>query len=85
MSFPNVIYGKYGWEKVETSTQKNVLGTRMVLPDGRVYRYVENAGTAIAGGAVVQAAAGTAAHDQDLIVVAASVGDTTVTINTSGT
>ena len=85
MSFPNVIYGKYGWEKSETSSQKHVLGTRMVLPDGRVYRYVETAGTNIAGGAVVQAAAGTAAHDQDLIVVAASAGDTTVTINTSGT
>ena len=85
MSFPNVIYGKYGWEKTETSSQKHVLGTRMVLPDGRVYRYVETAGSNIAGGAVVQAAAGTAAHDQDLIVVAASAGATTVTINTSGT
>jgi len=85
MSFPNVIYGKYGWEKTETSSQKHVLGSRMVLPDGRVYRYVETAGTDIAGGAVVQAAAGTAAHDQDLVVVAVSAGSTTVTINTSGT
>ena len=85
MSFPNVIYGKYGWEKTETSSQKHVLGSRMVLPDGRVYRYVETAGSNIAGGAVVQAAAGTAAHDQDLVVVAVSAGSTTVTINTSGT
>jgi hypothetical protein len=85
MAYLDFVTGKYGWEKVETSSQKHVLGTRMTLPDARVYRYVENAGTNIAGGAVVQAAAGTAAHDQDLIVVAASAGDTTVTINTSGT
>ena len=85
MSFPQTIMGKYGWEKTETSSQKHVLGSRMTLPDGRVYRYVETAGSNIAGGAVVQAAAGTAAHDQDLIVVAASAGATTVTINTSGT
>ena len=85
MSFPNAITGRYGWEKQETSDQRHVLGTRMILSDGRVYRYSEIGAADIAGGAVVQAAAGTAAHDQDLIVVAASAGDTTVTINTSGT
>jgi len=50
-----------------------------------VFRYVETGASDIAAGAVVQAAAGTAAHDKDLIVVAAAAGATTVTINTSGT
>ena len=83
MAFPNVIYGKYGWEKVETSSQKHVLGTRMILPDGRVYRYSEVGAADIAGGAVVQAPAGTAAHDQDLTVAAVSAGSTTVTLSGS--
>jgi len=83
MSFPNGIYGKYGFEKDTTSSQKHVLGTRMELPDGRVFRYSEIGGSNIAAGAVVQAAAGVAAHDQDLLVAAASAGDTTVTLSGS--
>ena len=83
MAFPNVIYGKYGWEKVETSSQKHVLGTRMILPDGRVYRYSEVGAADIAGGAVVQAPAGTAADDQDKLVAAVSAGSTTVTLSQS--
>tara|TARA_R110002110_G_scaffold13210_3_gene63413 strand:- start:210 stop:965 length:756 start_codon:yes stop_codon:yes gene_type:complete len=83
MSFPNGIYGKYGFEKDTTSSQKHVLGTRMELPDGRVFRYSEIGGADIAAGAVVQAAAGVAAHDQDLVVAAASAGDTTVTLSGS--
>ena len=83
MSFPNGIYGKYGWEKDTTSSQKHVLGTRMELPDGRVFRYCEIGGSDIAAGAIVQAAAGVAAHDQDLVVAAASAGATTVTLSGS--
>ena len=81
MSFPNEIYGKYGWEKMETSGQKHQLGTRMILPDGRVFRYAEIGAADIAGGAVVQAPAGVGAHDQDLTVAAVSAGSTTVTLS----
>ena len=83
MAFPQTIMGKYGWEKVETSSQKHVLGTRMILPDGRVYRYSEVGAADIAGGAVVQAPAGTAADDQDKLVAAVSAGSTTVTLSQS--
>ncbi len=80
MSFPNTIYGKYGWEKVQTSTQKHKLGTRMSFDDGRVFRYVGCGGTGIAAGRLVQAPAGTAEDKVDTNVNAASAGDTTVTL-----
>tara|TARA_R110002020_G_scaffold201752_3_gene404553 strand:+ start:8096 stop:8851 length:756 start_codon:yes stop_codon:yes gene_type:complete len=83
MAFPYTVYGKYGWEKDITSGQKHKLGTRMELPDGRIYRYSEIGGSDIAAGAVVQAAAGVAAHDQDLVVSAASAGATSVTLSGS--
>ena len=44
MAFTNSIFGKYGWEKVQTSEQKHKLGTEMVFVDGRKFRYVENGG-----------------------------------------
>lgn len=85
MAFPNTIYGKYGWEKVETSGQKHKLGTRMVFDDGRAFRYVENGGTAIAAGAIVQAAAGVANHDMDLAITTAAAGATSVTVTLGAT
>ena len=87
MSFPRYLELDYGAEKKTSSTiiANLALGTRGITPDGRVFRYVETGASDIAAGAVVQAAAGTAAHDKDLIVVAAAAGATTVTINTSGT
>ena len=57
MSFPNTVYGKPGFEKVQTSGQKHKIGTRMSFDDGRAFRYVEVGGSDIAAGAVVQAAA----------------------------
>jgi len=81
MSFPQTIMGKYGQEKVTTSSQKLKLGTRMQIFD-RQFVYVQ-AGEAITAGVLVDGMAGTAAHQVDLAVEAASVGATTITLSGS--
>ena len=83
MAFPNEIVGKFGWEKDQTSSQKHPYGTKMTLRDGRVFRYVECGGTAVAEGLVVQSEAVTAAHAQDLAVGTAAAGATTITLSGS--
>jgi hypothetical protein len=87
MSFSSHVELDYGAEKkTSTASIANLaLGTRGITPDGRVFRYIEAGAVTIAAGAVVQAAAGTAGHDQDLTVDAAAAGATSVTISTSGT
>jgi hypothetical protein len=81
MSFPQTIMGKYGWEKVTTTSQKHKLGTRMQIFD-REFVYVL-AGEAITAGLLLMGKAGTAAHQVDLAVNAGSAGDTTVTLSGS--
>jgi hypothetical protein len=85
MSFPNTVYGKPGFEKVQTSGQKHKIGTRMSFDDGRAFRYVEVGGSDIAAGAVVQAAAGIANHDMDLAITTAASGASSVTVTLGGT
>ena len=81
MSFPQTIMGKYGWEKVTTTSQKQKLGTRMQIGDREfVYAF---AGEAIATGLLVMGKAGTAGHQVDLAVNAQSAGDTTITLSGS--
>ena len=76
------VWADYGDEKV-TSTSEDLgllVGTRMVLPDGRVYRYAFTNGAAGAGTGV-QSSIAIANHDTDLAVsAAASVGDKSVSI-----
>ena len=81
MSFPQTIMGKFGWEKVTTTTQKHKLGTRMQIFD-REFVYCE-AGEDITAGKLVMGIDGTAAHQVDLAVSAASAGATTVTLSGS--
>ncbi len=81
MSFPQSIMGKFGWEKLTTSAQKHKLGTRMQIAD-REFVYVQ-AGEDITAGLLVDGMAGTAAHQVDLAVSAASAGATTVTLSGS--
>ena len=84
MAFPTSINLKPGMEKVETSSQKHKLGTMATTPDGRVFYYVENSGTAITtGGQIVDGIAAVAAHDMDLAFTATSAGATTATSGTS--
>ena len=84
MSFPTTVNLKMGWEKDETSSQKHKLGTRGVTPDGRIFYYAENSGTAIDhGGYLVDGIAAVAAHDMDLAATATSAGATSFTSGTS--
>jgi hypothetical protein len=68
MSFPTTMGGRYGFEKQTTSAKKQVYGGTMALPDGRVFRYVENGGTAIGEGLLVASEAPSGDHDEDLTI-----------------
>ena len=81
MAFPQTLTGKYGWEKVTTTAQKQKLGTRMQIGD-REFVYAST-GEAITVGKLVMGGAGTAAHQVDLAVSASSAGATTVTLSGS--
>ena len=86
MSFPATQSGRYGFEKQTTSAKKQVYGATMTLPDGRVYRYVENGGTAIGEGLVVASEAPAGNHDEDLVVAtSASVGGFTIGVTVGAT
>jgi len=87
MSFPNIVYGKYGDEKKTSSTLiANELGVRMVLPDGREFIHAKaNTAAALAVGAPIvgKARAGTIVN-----VVAgadAAIGATTVVLTMPAT
>ena len=84
MAFPLTVHLGYGQEKVETSSQKQKLGTRAVLPDGRVFYYAQNSGAAVtSAGQLVDGIAAVAAHDGDLATAALAAGSLTVTTTTS--
>ena len=91
MSFGAMQSGRYGFEKQTTSAKKQIYGATMALPDGRIFRYVENGGTAIAEGLVVASEAPTAHHSQDRPITTGAtgsnpaVGDTTIAITLAGT
>lgn len=86
MSFNPVQGGRYGFEKITTSDQRQVLGAEMAFPDGRKFRYVANGGTAIGEGLVVASEAPAGNHDEDLVITTSpSVGDTTISITLGGT
>ena len=78
------IWGDYGDEKVTGTTKLHPYGTRMVLPDGRVYYYGQTDGAQTAG-AICQSAVGVANHDMDLATNTASAGDKSVTVTLGGT
>ena len=86
MSFGAIQSGRYGFEKQTHSAKRAVYGATMALPDGRVFRYVENGGTAIGEGLVVAAEAPAGNHDDDLVVATSStVGGFTIGITLGGT
>ena len=81
MSFPQTIMGKPGWEKVTSTSQKHKLGTPMQIGE-RMFKYAST-GEAVTVGLLTMGKAGTAAHQVDLAVSAASAGDTTITLSGS--
>ena len=82
MAFPLTINLSYGQEKVETSDQRQKLGTRAVLPDGRAFHYAKNTSAAISSaGQLVDGIALVGDHDMDLTATAAqAVGTDAVSI-----
>ena len=70
MSFPNVIYGHYGMEKETSTTKKRRFGTKLVLPDGRVF-YYGSTGEAITDGKIAMGKATSSGHIKDLVIAAA--------------
>jgi len=88
MSFDTDLYGKTSEIYKESSTKKHTLGTRLVFPDGRVYRYAKS-GAAIAIGTVCGMAAYVAKHAIDAVVKTArttaqwDAGTNTVTVSTT--
>jgi len=87
MAFPTTIFGKTTDIYKESTTQHHPLGTRLVLGDGRVFRYAKNASTALAIGKLcaspvvlpdedvdleAEAAITTAARDATIIVTGSS-------------
>ena len=77
-------WGDLGDEKVESSTQTHPLGTKMILPDGRIYYYALNSSAAITtAGQIVDGIAAVGAHDMDLAATATSAGENTFTSGTS--
>ncbi len=92
MSFPNVIYGKYGDEKVTAASAIGglPLGQKMILPDGREYAHAKEGGTACVTGKIyVQDAAvadhGNVAGSALQVATDAAIGATTVIITAGGT
>ena len=67
------------------STALHRLGTRVETRDGRVFRYVENAGVALVAGRLAVAATQIANHANLDIQTAAAIGDTTVSITLGST
>ena len=70
MAFPNIVAGHYGMEKESTTSKKRRLGTKMVLPDGRVF-YYGYTGEAVTAGKITMAAATASGHIKDLAIAAA--------------
>ena len=86
MSFGSIQGGRYGFEKQTHSSQRQILGATMALPDGRIFRYVANGGTAIGEGLVVASEAPAGNHDDDLVVATTgAAGGTTIGVTLGGT
>jgi hypothetical protein len=77
-------HGNYGEEHVTGTTKLHTVGTRMILPDGRVFRYALANG-ALPAGQLVQESANVALHDMDLAVATAAIGATQITVTPGAT
>jgi hypothetical protein len=84
LSFDTTIWGSHGAEKVVSAGKKYSLGTRMVLPDGRSFRYAYNGGVALHAGVVLQSMVDDTQFKDMVVPAAVAAGATTLTI-TNGT
>ncbi len=67
-----------------SATQYHKLGERLVTTDGRVFRYCRAGGVDLVAGNWIQSPAQIGNH-QNLVAVAAAIGDSTVTVALGGT
>ena len=68
-----------------TGSANQRLGARVETRDGRVFRYVENGGTALVAGRLAVAATQTGDHANIDVQAAVAIGDTTVNVTLGGT
>lgn len=89
MSFPNIIFGSYGDEKVVSSTKVHGhgLGQLMMLPDGRKFRYARAGVGALAVGQILRqpAMANTAMYQGAAVAASAAAGVNEITVTTADT
>jgi hypothetical protein len=89
VSFPNIIYGDFGDERIAQSSAIGTLplGTRMILPDGRMYAHCQASATALVTGKLYQgeAVASGTGNIKSLAVVTAIAGAYTAVITMSAT
>jgi hypothetical protein len=78
MSFPNIIFGNEGEQHNSYTDQRWPLGTHMVLPDGRGYRFGLNGAGAATAGLLFQSEVPDANFDTLAVIAATS------TYNTAG-
>lgn len=85
MSFPYTVYGKPGDAYETSSTKRFPLGTRMIMKDGRAYRYCKNGTTILYAGKLCRMGDtvdnSTFAYTMSTNV---EIGSTSVKLNTTG-
>ena len=85
MAFPVTVQGSPGQDKEMTSGKKHRIGTRMELPDGRVFYYGKSSAAITAGKIGMMGGIDHADHIKDLAVPAAyAAGVSQVTVTNSG-
>lgn len=83
MSFPNALQGHFGQEKETSTSKKRRIGTKMVLPDGRIY-YYGYTGEAITAGKIAMQKATASDHIKDLAVASAAAANAQQIVLTNG-
>lgn len=85
MSFPMEIHGAYGAQFDHTVDQRNPLGTKLILPDGRAFRYCRVGGANTVAGSLYESEAKTTNwFNENPTVVAAQYAET-VTVDVATT
>lgn len=79
MAFPGITTLRPGWEKVTTTTKRQMLGAEGYMFPGRWFKY-GLAGEAVTTPLLQTPIAGPDVHDLDLSVAAAAIGALTVTV-----
>lgn len=85
MSFPNVLFGTEGEQYSTYTTKRWPLGTKMVLQDGREYRFGKAGGSNLAVGKLDVATANGANFDELAIPSAVAAGTRTFSITNGAT